>query len=189
MKKGDPAEEHREAMKQLHALFSKKAQYHKQKAFLEFKDIYWLVHEFFSTFLGKNVHFTEEELMKELAAFKHDYISVHPEVTKRWHTFFLKLSEGQYSGMEASQPELQALLQEFTALVDDTIGKEYAPADDFTKAVQSAKIFVTHKELAKAEQAYKKLVELYNALSVEQKRQHYEQLEKLYESIAALRSA
>jgi hypothetical protein len=187
--KKDPEALHKEKMHELHALFTKKTQYHSQKAYLELKDIYWLVQEFFGTFLGKNIHFTEEELTKELREFKHEFMTIDAALLEQWHAFFHKLSYHQYAGLDIEQEELKGLLATFTHLVDETVGRERAPQDPFTQHIQTAQIYIKHGEMEEAEEAYKKLMAEYERLSEEKKKQHYEQLEHLYQAIAGARSA
>lgn len=185
----DALEQHHEHMREMHATFTKKTQYHRQKAFLELKDIHWLVHEFFTTFLGKQQHFTEEELMKELTSFTHDFITLNKQIVQQWHTFLDQLSLLQYGGGEQNQESLHKLLFTFSTLVDETIGKEYAPPDEFTKHVQAAQLYLKHNELAKAEETYKILTKVYEELSLDNKQKHYEQLEHLYKAIVARSAA
>lgn len=188
MKKGDSLLEHRERMQALHAQFLKKSLYHSQKAYLELKDIYWLVHEFFSTFLGKQHHFTEEELVKELEEFKHEYLAIPATVVSAWKSFFEQLSALQYAGAQPTQEELKELLVIFTNLVEDTVGKDYGPGDAFARAAQQAHVYVTHGQVEKAEEIYHKLMHEYESLSANQKRTHFAQLDGLYRAIAAVRS-
>jgi hypothetical protein len=186
--KKDPAALHREHMRELHTLFTKKTQYHHQKAYLELKDVYWLVHEFFSAFLGKTHHFTEQELMQELKNFKHDYMTLDEQLIHEWHSFFEALSQKQYAGGEISQDDLKALLVEFNHLVDETVGKERAPPDAFSSQIQSAQIYVKNNDVDHAYEVYKKLMVAYEHLSDEKRKLHYEQLERLYQAIVAARN-
>lgn len=175
-------------MQQLHTQFLKKSQYHQQKAYLELKDVYWLVHEFFSTFLGKESHFTEEELTQELQSFKHEFVALPPQVVESWKAFFENLSRTQYSGAEPSQEQLKSLLDEFGSLVAQTVGKDYAPSDAFTRKAQEAHVLLKHGELEKAESIYKVLMSEYEGYSTDAKRTHFEQLDRLYRAIALARS-
>jgi hypothetical protein len=188
MKKGDPLQLHKERMRALHAQFLKKTQYHRQKAYLELKDIYWLVQEFFATFLDKNHHFTEEELIKELQEFKHEFIALPVEVIERWRTFFDALSKSQYGGGEPSQDQLKKLLEEFMGRVEETVGKDYSPSDGFARAVQQAQLLLSHNQPDKAEELYHKLMHEYERYAPEEKRTHFEQLNRLYQAIADVRS-
>jgi hypothetical protein len=188
MKKGDQLAEYREHMRELHATFIKKTHYHRQKAFLEPKDLYWLMHEFFVIFLQKDQHFTEEELIAHVKHFTHDFLTIHPKTVNEWETLLYKLSEVQYAGVETEQPVLHALLEEFDRLVDQTVGKAYAPPDTFTKELQQAQLYLKHDQIEKAETIYKQLVEAYTALSEAQKHEYHQQLAHLYDSIAAFRS-
>ncbi len=175
-------------MQQLHAQFLKKSQYHQQKAYLELKDVYWLVHEFFSTFLGKESHFTEEELSQELQSFKHEFVALPPQVIESWKSFLESLSKAQYGGTELSQEQLKALLEQFGNLVAQTVGKDYAPSDAFTRKAQEAHVLLKHSELAKAESIYKILMHEYESYGTDAKRIHFEQLDRLYRAIALARS-
>jgi hypothetical protein len=189
MTKADPVAAHKERMKELHALFTKKTQYHHQKAYVELKDIYWLVHEFFSAFLDNSKHWTEEEILHELKNFKHDFVVLPTELTAAWHDFIKRLSEYQYAGREPSQDELRTLLTQFGSLVDQTVGRELVPHDAFTRHIQAAKILLVNGDIDGAEAAYRSLMQEYDGFDADRKRGHYEQLERLYESIAAARNA
>ena len=187
--KKDPLSLHREAMAELHNQFAKKTQYYAQKGFLELKDVYWLMHEFFNAFLHKDHHFTEEEILAELKDFKHEFIVLAQDTLTKWNGFFQTLSRLQYAGHEPSQDDLRGLVRTFSNLVDETIGREAAPADEFTRHVQATRLLVVNNERAKAEESYKRLMQEYDTFSAEKKRLHYAELEKLYQAIAALRSA
>lgn len=188
MKSGDPAQKARESMRALHAQFSKKVQYHKQKAYIEIKDIRWLVHEFFSAFLNKEVHFTEEELIEELKVFKHDIIKINATLFNRWEQFFKRLSSWQYSGVQPEQTHLHALIDEFSSLVDTTLGMQSAPPDEFTETVNATLELIRMGDIPGAENAYRQLSQIYDGLSAEKRREHYEQLLALFQAIASSRS-
>lgn len=185
--KKDAAAEHRKHAAELQAKFLKKSQYHQQKAYLELKDVYWLMHEFFQALLNKDQHFTEEELVTELQQFKHDYITFSPELLQQWQKFFHTLSENQYSGAERTQDEMKQLLREFSSLVELTLGKP-EPGDSFYGKLQTCLVLAEHGDAQKAEQEYRSVVAEYNTLSDQKKSQYYPHIQKIYSTLASRRA-
>ena len=187
--KKDPLSEHKKKVAELQLAFSKKSQYHQQKAYLELKDIYWLCHEFFTSLLTKDRHFTEEELLRELKEFKHEYLTIPSELLTEWQSFFHELSESQYSGKQPSQEKLKAMLTKLSTLIEQTLGSKRLPQTEFSTQLQAAQLLIKNGDAEKAEERYQKLMQQYLIFPPEQKALYYAQLELLYHAIADARSA
>ena len=188
MKSGDPLYKHLEAMRTLGAHARRKIAYQREKAYIEYEDIYALVHEILSELLGTHAHLTEEELSAKLEHFTHEFITMPRELVREWQSVLSELSRIQYSGENPSQGGLHVLLTSVADAVEHSVSVMNTPIDDFTKHVQTIKIFLQHGDIARAEDRYILLHKEYEALSNEGKLQHYGRLQGIYNTILAARN-
>jgi hypothetical protein len=186
----DPARQHHEAMLALQHEFQRKLSYHRQKAYHDPADIYWLAHDFLSALLQRSDnHHTEEELGKLLAELKHDFIALPQELVEGWHIFLSQLAYAQYGGYGLAPQHVQVLLDQCAMLIDETLQEIVTLPDDVTKELQTLRLFVQHGELDRAEEHYRAIIAKYEKLPDEKKQMHYPRITRAYATIAAARSA
>lgn len=190
MRGADPARQHYDAMLALQHEFERKLSYHRQKAYHDAADIYWLAHDFLSALLqrGQN-HHTEEELGKLLAELKHDFISLPNELVESWHVFLNQLAYAQYGGYGTQPEHVQILLDQCAMLIEETLRELVSVPDEVTKELQTLKVFVQNGELDRAEEHYRAIIGKYEKLPDEKKQAHYPRIEHAYKTIAAARNA
>lgn len=187
--KSDPAREHHERMRAIVNEWERKLSFQAQRAYLDVSDVYWLAHDFIVAVLAAEGHKTEEELGHALATFKHDFLSIAPDLAERWKAFFDELSHAQYGGVKPDPETVHQLFVHCEALVTETMQAVIEPLDEFTQHVQAVRVLVQNGEIEKAEERYGALVTEYDRLPEDRKVLHYARFHGLYESILAARNA
>lgn len=187
--KSDPAHEHHEKMQLLSKDWERKLKFQAQRAYLDVSDVYWLAHDFLAALLAAEGHRTEEELSHALAVFKHDFLTISPDITNQWQAFFMELSGTQYSGTKPDPEVVHHLFVESQALIQATLLIAIEPVDDFTRHIQAVRVLVQNEEVQKAEEQYQHLMHEYEKLPEEQKRMHYDRFRGIYQAILVARNA
>jgi hypothetical protein len=185
--KSDPLHDHQTRMQTLHADYTRKLQYHQQKAYVDVEELYWLAHDFLAALLNTDKHHTEEELAQKLGAFSHEYITIPQELVRAWHTFLTALSHAQYAGGAMEPNRAQQLRAECARLIQETLAHATHPPDGFTKQVATLRLYIQQNELVKAEELYRRLISEYERLPDEHKHLHYRRFTDAYNAILAAR--
>jgi hypothetical protein len=187
--KSDPAREHHERMQALAKEWERKLGFQTQKAYLDVSDVYWLAHDFLNALFAAEGHRTEEELGQAIRSFKHDFLSITPDISRRWSGFFDELSAAQYGGKKPDPEHVHVLFVHCRQLIDDTIHASIEPIDTFTHHVQAVRALLQNGEIPKAEEKYRDLMHEYETLTDERKTLHYERFHDLYMALVAARNA
>jgi hypothetical protein len=181
-----------------------------EKAFISEREAYDLVRDFFKKYLLIDYEFTTEELLKELRR-----VYVTPELHARIKLVLERVAEIEHLSRSFSKPELEALLNDFKAVVDALIVFHYDKKSFFKKLRDSLhrsvsdehkNVFETDeaalseneraivkmnmlldnakrwsdKDITRAKQAYKELLEIYDQLEPERKKSYYEPINELF---------
>jgi len=187
--KSDPAREHHEKMRAIVNEWERKVSFQAQRAYMDVSDVYWLAHDFLGAVLAAEGHRTEEELGHALKTFKHDFLSIAPDLADKWQAFFDDLSQSQYGGVKPDPEYVHQLFVRCEGLITETMQVAIEPLDEFTHHIQAVKILVQNGEVEKAEERYHALVSEYDKLSDDRKQLHYNRFNELYQSILAARNA
>lgn len=186
--KSDLAREHHEKMRAIVDEWERKLSFQAQRAYLDVSDVYWVAHDFLNAILAAEGHRTEEELGQALKTFKHDFLSIAPDLAHRWQTFFNELSHAQYGGVKSDPEHVHVLFVQCQALITDTMQVAIEPVDEFTRHIQIVRILVQNGEIPKAEEQYRALVQEYELLPDERKHLHYERFKDVYQAILVARN-
>ncbi len=190
MSTSDPVRAHQDAMLALQHEFDRKITYHRQKAYHDPAEIYWLAHEFLTAILQRaERHHTEEELGAMLTQLKHDFISLPPELIEAWRIFLGQLAYAQYGGYTTETRHVQLLLDQCALLIEETLREVVTAPDELTKQLQALKVLVHNGELGRAEHQYRTIIQAYERLPDERKQAHYHRVASAFQTISAARSA
>jgi len=169
--------------------FNRKIDYHRQKAYHDPAEIYWIAHEFLTAILKRGErHHTEEELGSLLKDLKHDFITLPVELIDAWQVFLAQLAYAQYGGYSTEPRHVQLLLEQCALLIEETLREVIIAPDELTKQLQALKVLVQNGEVARAEHAYRTIIKAYERLPNDRKQGHYHRVASAFNTISASRN-
>lgn len=173
-------EEHQEHLNELRDKLHKKVKYYEQKPYVSAEEFYHLTREFFLELLGKEYEPTYEEIIDELEALDHEFLSFTKQQRATVQELLLGLSEAHYNNRRLSEQESQEVLSAFQEVVHDLTTNTDHSIDH---VLHRGLIQLQKGDVSHAREEYLRARAIYEDLSEQEQTQYYAQLTKLFSGL------